>query len=268
MVSDNTTAAFSNSLTTAGTTRWMSPELVDPDQFGLKGTLQTKKSDCYALGMVIYEVLSGHVPFVTYGAVAVIQKVTRGERPERPQGGEGAWFADYLWDTLQLCWAHRPEGRPTIEAVLECLELVSQARISLPPSPDSDADDLPQAAVDLMVYHSASFSRIGIEELPTGVLAPCCMDGQLCYEFSCPRRVSTIQNPGHATVYSNNFYCVIRENLRQVCQCLWVKHQFQERYVPRGCTLTLVECRILFIPSEHWMARRGSPGNLRITSRK
>lgn len=39
-----------------GTERWMSPELLLPEQFGFEDTRLTKKSDCYALGMVIYEV--------------------------------------------------------------------------------------------------------------------------------------------------------------------------------------------------------------------
>ena len=42
-----------------GTTRWMSPELLVPEQFGispLEGDRPTRQSDCYALGMVIYEV--------------------------------------------------------------------------------------------------------------------------------------------------------------------------------------------------------------------
>jgi hypothetical protein len=37
----------------------MSPELLDPEMFGLpelEGERPTKQSDCYALGMVIYEV--------------------------------------------------------------------------------------------------------------------------------------------------------------------------------------------------------------------
>ena len=111
----------------------MGPELLDPDQFGFKDGLPTKKSDCYALGMVIYEVLSGKAPFAPDGVVIVIRKVTNGERPERPQGVEGALFTDHLWDTLRLCWAHQPEGRPTIETVLERLEWITMAWSPLPP---------------------------------------------------------------------------------------------------------------------------------------
>ena len=46
------------SFTAGGTYRWMSPELLDPDRFGVsqaEGDRPTRQSDCYALGMVIYE---------------------------------------------------------------------------------------------------------------------------------------------------------------------------------------------------------------------
>ena len=39
-----------------GTIRWMSPELLDPDRFKVSDSRPTKQSDCYALGMVVYEV--------------------------------------------------------------------------------------------------------------------------------------------------------------------------------------------------------------------
>ena len=42
--------------TQGGSIRWMSPELIDPEQFGVKGNRPTKMSDSYAFGMVIYEV--------------------------------------------------------------------------------------------------------------------------------------------------------------------------------------------------------------------
>lgn len=39
-----------------GTERWMSPGLLLPERFEFADTGPTKKSDCYALGMLIYEV--------------------------------------------------------------------------------------------------------------------------------------------------------------------------------------------------------------------
>jgi len=116
----------------------MGPELLDPDQFGFKDALPTKKSDCYALGMVMYEVLSGKAPFTPDGVIIVMRKVTSGGRPERPQGVEGVWFTDSVWDTLQMCWAHKPEERPTVETVLERLKWGSVS------SPDDSVDDPPR----------------------------------------------------------------------------------------------------------------------------
>lgn len=104
----------------------MSPELFYPDQSGLKDTRRTKQSDCYALGMVIYEVLSGQVPFTPFHYCIVIRKVIDGERPARPNGQEGERFTDDLWRTLDRCWATEPQQRPSVGVVLECLECVSR----------------------------------------------------------------------------------------------------------------------------------------------
>jgi len=114
----------------------MSPELLDPDQFDLKDSRPTQETDCYALGMVILEVLSGQAPFAHLKDFIVMRKVIEGERPGRPGGAEGAQFTDDLWRMLNLCWETQPGSRPTIQAVLECLELVSGAWT--PPSPQVD----------------------------------------------------------------------------------------------------------------------------------
>ena len=55
LISNDTLMSF----TGGGTYRWMSPELLDPERFGMpesEGNRPTRQSDCYALGMVIYEV--------------------------------------------------------------------------------------------------------------------------------------------------------------------------------------------------------------------
>jgi len=116
----------------------MSPELLDPDQFGFKDSQPTKESDCYALDMVIYKVLSGQAPFTLFKHFIVMRKVIEGEWPERPEGVERVWFTDDLWETLNLCWATEPENWPSIEAVLGCLEWVSTAW--RPPSPQAGED--------------------------------------------------------------------------------------------------------------------------------
>ena len=105
-----------------GTFRWMSPELLNPEPFGLTDSRPTEQSDCYALGMVIYEVLSGQVPFSQVKNVAVIGKVIQGGRPERPLETRAAWFTDDIWRMLELCWKHQPHDRPGLKALLQCLK--------------------------------------------------------------------------------------------------------------------------------------------------
>ena len=102
----------------------MSPELLHPQLFGCKDSRPTKESDCYALGMVILEVLSGQTPFPHDNGVAVMRKVLDGERPERP---EEVWFTDDLWGALKQCWSPHPETRPMVQVILECLDRVSLA---------------------------------------------------------------------------------------------------------------------------------------------
>ena len=111
----------------------MSPELFYPEKFGLKNSSPTKHSDCYALGMVIYEVLSGRVPFSRHNMCAVVSKVSRGERPGRPRGVEGKWFTDGIWRILERCWTPQPNHRPRIEDILQYLEETSRCWTPVPP---------------------------------------------------------------------------------------------------------------------------------------
>ena len=115
-------AAPSSSFTHGGTYRWMSPELFAPEKFGLVHSRRTERSDCYAFGMVIYEVLSGELPFFSDVDILVIAKVLEGERPERPQGLEGMWFTDDIWSVLEHCWEPVPGKRPSVPQVLEFLK--------------------------------------------------------------------------------------------------------------------------------------------------
>ena len=141
MVSDQ--SIITSSTTQGGTIRWMSPERFDPDRFGLEGNHPTKESDCYALGMVIYEVLSGETPYASHGSLIVAQKILDGERPSRPRGAQGKWFTAGLWGTLELCWEPQPGNRPSLNTVLRCLQGV-----------ETDINDRPDATAS----NSSAFS--------------------------------------------------------------------------------------------------------------
>jgi len=113
-------------------------ELFYPEDFGLEDSRPTKRSDCYALGMLIYEVLSGQVPFFQHDGRTIVVRVFKGERPGRPQGAGGTWFTDEVWGILERCWKPLPGDRPRIKDVLQCLEKVSRSWMP-PPSPRTAA---------------------------------------------------------------------------------------------------------------------------------
>ena len=119
IVPDSTRATTTTLPGGSGTLRWMSPELIDPVRSGAKNGRPTKESDCYALGMVVLEVLTGKAPFQRCGNLAVMRMIVDGEHPSRPKGPEAAWFTDGLWGMLEQCWLHKPKQRPTIESVLD-----------------------------------------------------------------------------------------------------------------------------------------------------
>ena len=134
------------SFTAGGTYRWMSPELLDPERFGMpqsEDNRPTEQSDCYALGMVIYEVcvhanksvfvngqlvisqvLCGHRPYVEiWSDSLVIKKVMEGIRPEKPEEAACLGFSSELWEIVERCWLEDHSARPVyvVEDILSCL---------------------------------------------------------------------------------------------------------------------------------------------------
>lgn len=114
----------------------MSPELIAPERFGLKNSRPTKLSDCYALGMVIYETISGNMPFHEDTDLTVFMKVMEGKRP--PRGGK---FMESLWKMLELCWTPQPNDRPSINDVLQCLEMISDLPEPLSPGLEEEMEE-------------------------------------------------------------------------------------------------------------------------------
>ena len=110
----------------------MGPELIAPQEFGLKTSRPTKPSDCYSLGMVVYETISGNMPFHEHTDLAVFLKVVRGERPCREAG-----FPESLWEKLEQCWKPHPDARPSVEDVLRCLERCNPPDTVTPSTGDS-----------------------------------------------------------------------------------------------------------------------------------
>jgi hypothetical protein len=124
----------------------MSPELLDPESYGLEKSRPTRESDCYALGMVIYEVLIGRAPFAP--SAAPVLRILRGERPVRPEGARGTRFTDSIWGMLELCWKPRPNDRPSLNTVLRCLQGVTRPYMDEDVEVDTDAQSDATTASD------------------------------------------------------------------------------------------------------------------------
>jgi serine/threonine protein kinase len=124
-----------------GTLNWMSPELLDPQRFGSDGRL-TRESDCYALGMVIYEVsrlhrcsrwsfahpsqvLTGLRPFHHVIAFTPVLAIMEGDRPRKPLYPESLGFSDALWELTQSCWSESASTRPTARQLFDYLSPAS-----------------------------------------------------------------------------------------------------------------------------------------------
>jgi len=112
------------SFTSGGSLRWMSPELLDPSRLEDRDPRPTKESDCFALGMVIYEVLCGHVPYDGWETERINDAILQGVRPYKPDAAAKIGLVDELWELLQRCWEEKREGRPDLRAVRACLKEV------------------------------------------------------------------------------------------------------------------------------------------------
>jgi len=164
-----------------GTIQWMSPELLNPEGTNATGVRPTKQSDCYALGMVVYEVLSGQPPFAPRTAPIVIRKVLEGELPERPQGEEGILFTNAIWTKLEQCWIHSPGDRASAKDVLSCLEGRPLSELPSSPNVDGDLETESNDQLDDTLSDSSTFSpfHLGFAFTnPCGVPAPSITHGE------------------------------------------------------------------------------------------
>ena len=116
--------------------RWMSPEFLKSVMSNPAESRPTMESDCYSLGMVIYEVLSGQVPFSSHAPTQISEIVLRGGQPKRPQGNGGEHFTGEIWKMLECCWKEQPGDRLNAKGVL--LHLTENP--SLPWVSDTDED--------------------------------------------------------------------------------------------------------------------------------
>lgn len=99
-ISDNMTVQRS-----FGPNPYMAPDLVQPNY--------TSKIDVFAFGVIVFELLTGNVPFSPCSNQVIFEKYVNRERPEIP-------CAKYS-DLISQCWASDPSKRPSFDEISKML---------------------------------------------------------------------------------------------------------------------------------------------------
>ncbi|KZT53899.1 kinase-like protein [Calocera cornea HHB12733] len=104
-------------LASHGTMRWMAPERLSPDSFGLTTSkTRTTASDVFSFGLTMYELLSGNVPLSDKSDWDAILAIVAGKRP--PVSSE--WNATIV-EVMEDCWKQDRGDRPTAALLVERL---------------------------------------------------------------------------------------------------------------------------------------------------
>lgn len=96
-----------------GTVNYMAPELVSATD---EVVCLTPKADVYSLGIILWQVCAGSIPFARLPAPHVALQVARGQRPQMPQAA-----IPELTSLYNQCVAQDMQDRPTMDKVVELL---------------------------------------------------------------------------------------------------------------------------------------------------
>ena len=101
-----------------GTVSFMAPELLHSTRFGLEKGVPSKEADIYALGMTVYQVLTGKWPFYPKRETEIMHVVISGVRPPKPENAEEIGMTEAVWELVRECWKEDRTKRPDISEVL------------------------------------------------------------------------------------------------------------------------------------------------------
>ncbi|KAL5493022.1 hypothetical protein ACEPAI_4470 [Sanghuangporus weigelae] len=108
------------STTIKGTDRYMAPEF-----FNIPDSKHSKKTDVWAFGMTVFELLARQRPFANVHPLAVPLAISRLDRPSLPNPSmlpTTSRTRESLWEICQMCWKKNPEDRVDIVEISVWLE--------------------------------------------------------------------------------------------------------------------------------------------------
>ena len=123
-------------------------EYIDPQRFKIKNFKKNKKSDVYSLGVLLWEISSGHPPFSNRDGFLLVNYISNGHR-EKPIKGTPLKYQQLY----QKCWNVKPNSRPDIEKVYETLgQLKTKVSCSSQP-PKINEQELRKSYFDVNDHH-------------------------------------------------------------------------------------------------------------------
>jgi len=113
-----------------GNARWQAKEFFEILDDDLPPPTHTVKTDIWAFGMTIYELLTHDVPYHNLKDPQVINYISRGKLPKKPEFSSKPTDQKielYLWKICQRCWNLEPELRPSMAHLEKELDAFSSS---------------------------------------------------------------------------------------------------------------------------------------------
>ncbi|CAB4426619.1 unnamed protein product [Rhizophagus irregularis] len=119
-------------------------EYTEPQCFKFDRYKKNKKSDIYSLGVLLWEISSGHRPFPSHSQITLAFHISFNNLRENPIDNTPQKYQQLY----QECWNGEPNSRPDIENVYETLSQLKTEDFSSLPSSQSNINEIKNSNID------------------------------------------------------------------------------------------------------------------------